>query len=167
MIFGPVQTERGAYESTVQTAQVGSTSLNSGQLTTVTASLSRDSPNTTIWSISFTWISSNTARTATGSTAEIREANTKQCSNSMFKAEMGSCAMSVISQIQNAPISFVRFSPPVSAVEVIKMIPSVCVSAPVLAHSRNNLTYGHKVYNRHWPWWYLRQVWGSRSKVPG
>lgn len=43
--------------------------------TTVTASLSKDSPKTTMYKISFTCISSNTANTATGSTADIRAAN--------------------------------------------------------------------------------------------
>ena len=42
---------------------------------TVTASLSRDSPKTTMYKISLTWISSKTASTATGSTADMREAN--------------------------------------------------------------------------------------------
>lgn len=41
-------------------------------LTTVSASLSRDSPNTTMYKTSSTWISSKTASTATGSTAEMR-----------------------------------------------------------------------------------------------
>ena len=54
-------------------------------LTTVTASLSSDSPNTTICSCSLTWISSNTARTATGSTAEIKLLNTRQGSKSILK----------------------------------------------------------------------------------
>jgi hypothetical protein len=44
-------------------------------LTTVTASFSRLSPNTTMYSISFTWISSKTANTATGSTALISAEN--------------------------------------------------------------------------------------------
>ncbi len=43
--------------------------------TTVTASFNKDSPNTTMYNISLTWISSNTANTATGSTAEIRDEN--------------------------------------------------------------------------------------------
>lgn len=42
------------------------------QLTTVTASFRRDSPNTMMKRVSLTWTSSKTARTATGSTAEIR-----------------------------------------------------------------------------------------------
>jgi len=41
-------------------------------LTTVTASLSRDSPKTTMYNTSSTWISSKTASTATGSTADMR-----------------------------------------------------------------------------------------------
>lgn len=44
-------------------------------LTTVTASLSNDSPNTTMYKISLTCISSNTASTATGSTADISAPN--------------------------------------------------------------------------------------------
>ena len=47
------------------------------QLTTVTPSLRRDSPNTRIKRTSSTWISSNTAKTATGSTAEINDENKK------------------------------------------------------------------------------------------
>lgn len=47
-------------------------------LTTVTASLSRDSPNTKMCNSSLMWISSNTASTATGSTAEMMEANNRQ-----------------------------------------------------------------------------------------
>lgn len=48
------------------------------RLTTVTASLRRDSPNTRMCSSSLMWISSNTARTATGSTAEMIEPNSRQ-----------------------------------------------------------------------------------------
>lgn len=48
--------------------------------TTVTPSFSSDSPNTRMKSISSTWISSKTASTATGSTAEISEENRKMCS---------------------------------------------------------------------------------------
>lgn len=41
----------------------------------MTASFNNDSPKTTIYKISFTWISSKTAKTATGSTAAINDEN--------------------------------------------------------------------------------------------
>lgn len=47
---------------------------------TVTASFNNDSPNTTMYSISLTWISSKTAKTATGSTAAINDENRKMSS---------------------------------------------------------------------------------------
>lgn len=47
-------------------------------LTTVTASLTSDSPNTMMKSVSLTWTSSNTASTATGSTAEIKAPNSRK-----------------------------------------------------------------------------------------
>lgn len=50
---------------------------------TVTASLSSDSPNTTMYNISLTWISSNTAKTATGSTAAISDEK-RNMSNSLI-----------------------------------------------------------------------------------
>jgi hypothetical protein len=50
--------------------------------TTETASLSSDSPNTTMYNMSFTLISTKMAKTATGSTAEMSAANTKQCNMS-------------------------------------------------------------------------------------
>lgn len=49
-------------------------------LTTVTASLSRDSPKTIIKRVSLTCTSSKTASTATGSTAEMRLPNSKKSS---------------------------------------------------------------------------------------
>lgn len=53
-------------------------------LHTVTASFNNDSPKTTIYSISLTWISSKTAKTATGSTAAINDENRKISSTGMF-----------------------------------------------------------------------------------
>lgn len=53
---------------------------NAGRPLTVTASFKSDSPNTTMYSISLTWISSKTASTATGSTAAINDANKKMSS---------------------------------------------------------------------------------------
>lgn len=50
------------------------------RLTTVTASLSRDSPKTMMKSVSLTCTSSKTANTATGSTAEIRLPKSKKSS---------------------------------------------------------------------------------------
>ena len=50
-------------------------------LTTVTASLSRDSPKTTMWRTSLIWLCSKTARTATGSTADSRADSVRQCNN--------------------------------------------------------------------------------------
>lgn len=51
--------------------------------TTVTPSLSSDSPNTRMKRTSLTWTCSNTARTATGSTAAIRLPNRRYCSRPM------------------------------------------------------------------------------------
>ena len=51
------------------------------QLTIEIPSLRRDSPRTAMWRISLTWTCSKTASTATGSTAEISDANTRECSN--------------------------------------------------------------------------------------
>lgn len=48
-------------------------------LTTVTASFNKLSPKTTMYKISFTWISSKTASTATGSTALINAENRNIC----------------------------------------------------------------------------------------
>lgn len=48
-------------------------------LTTVTASFNKLSPKTTMYKISFTWISSKTASTATGSTALINAENKNIC----------------------------------------------------------------------------------------
>lgn len=55
-------------------------------LTTVTASLSRDSPKTMMNSTSLTCTSSNTASTATGSTAAIRLPNRRKSSSPMFRS---------------------------------------------------------------------------------
>ncbi len=52
--------------------------IKQSRLTTVTASLTSDSPKTMMKSVSFTWTSSNTAITATGSTAEIRAPNNRK-----------------------------------------------------------------------------------------
>ena len=62
--------------------------VTTSSLTTVTASLSRDSPNTKIWSCSFTCISWKTESTATGSTAAIREPNSKQWSRETSPREL-------------------------------------------------------------------------------
>lgn len=55
-------------------------------LTTVTASFSRDSPKTMMNKTSLTWTSSNTARTATGSTAAIRLPNRRKSSSPTFRS---------------------------------------------------------------------------------
>lgn len=55
-------------------------------LTTVTASLSRDSPKTMMNSTSLTCTSSNTASTATGSTAAIRLPNSRKSSSPMSRS---------------------------------------------------------------------------------
>ena len=72
----------------LRAVQLGCVFHYAASLTTVTASLSKDSPKTTICNISFTWISSKTARTATGSTADISAANTKQCSISKSRSRI-------------------------------------------------------------------------------
>ena len=62
-------------------------------LTTVTASLSRDSPKTMIKRVSLTCTSSKTASTATGSTAEMRLPNSRKsskpaCTLGAFEGQM-------------------------------------------------------------------------------
>lgn len=47
-------------------------------ITTATPSLSKDSPKTTIYNISFTFISIKVVNTATGSVDDSKEANIKQ-----------------------------------------------------------------------------------------
>lgn len=53
-------------------------------LTTVTASFRSDSPKTMMNRTSLTWTSSNTARTATGSTAAIKLPNRRKSSSPIF-----------------------------------------------------------------------------------
>ncbi len=64
--------------------------------------------------------------------------------------------------VRNTPLL-----PPASAVEVIKNGPvCLCLSDPLLTLSwLNRLTYGHEIWHRDWPWWYLVEVRWSRSKV--
>lgn len=57
-------------------------------LTTVMPSFSNDSPNTRIKSTSSTCISSNTASTATGSTAQISEEKSSMCSTGICILKM-------------------------------------------------------------------------------
>jgi len=54
-------------------------------LTTVTASFRSDSPKTMMKRTSLTWTSSNTARTATGSTAAIKLPNRRKSSSPVFR----------------------------------------------------------------------------------
>lgn len=54
-------------------------------LTTVTASFRSDSPKTMMNRTSLTWTSSNTARTATGSTAAIKLPNRRKSSSPVFR----------------------------------------------------------------------------------
>lgn len=58
-------------------------------LTTVTASFSSDSPKTMINRTSLTWTSSNTARTATGSTAAMRLPNSRKSRSPVFRSPAG------------------------------------------------------------------------------
>lgn len=62
--------------------------VTNSPLTTVTASLSSDSPNTKMWSCSLTCISWKTESTATGSTAAIREPNSRQWSRETSPKEL-------------------------------------------------------------------------------
>lgn len=57
-----------------------------GIRTTVTPSLSSDSPNTMMKRTSLTWTCSNTAMTATGSTAAIRLPKRRYCSRPMSRS---------------------------------------------------------------------------------
>lgn len=75
---------RGSGEGSEPGQKHGSMGSRNGSpvrsLTTVTASLSRDSPKTMIKRVSLTCTSSKTASTATGSTAEMRLPNSRKSS---------------------------------------------------------------------------------------
>lgn len=67
--------------------------------TTVTPSFSSDSPKTMMKRTSLTWTCSNTAMTATGSTAAIRLPNRRYCSRPMSRSPREHGAQDTLNQI--------------------------------------------------------------------
>ena len=94
MIVLPTETRRNSQvpaPTSIKPMSNTSNSLNASHMwysTTVTASFSNDSPNTTMYKISLTWISSKTANTATGSTAAISDENRNMSRIGMFLPKM-------------------------------------------------------------------------------
>lgn len=75
---------RGKYTSEETLQSLGDFGIYN-LLTTVTASFRSDSPKTMMNRTSLTWTSSNTARTATGSTAAIKLPNRRKSSSPEFR----------------------------------------------------------------------------------